>query len=321
MSKTRKAGHEFSEERSPSHPMYVSQWLMAVASSRFTEVNNEYPVISKKIRDEVVMGQDLLPFRRSGFYTTMKVFLQLGLTIKLGDGHGKFLYKLCLLKFMCALCNNDRTADDDVLMQMIAKMARRTDKIEKCAATAPDLGSDLIAFKDGVKKDAIETVRSVRKKLNERFEAIQANERRLSDQKPLPRLDFERDITHQIPKLTKYFIMRDAEIVWEAVDNFPRPRRIIRHSWETKTFPDVQQLKAVSGEIDTLQLLADFEHWILNLGTYYHSSSSMRQLAKEYMLKAQSFYQNDCIGYSRMVLVMLKIIQVSLKSTDCCKRI
>lgn len=83
MSKSRKAGREFSEERNVPQPMYISQWLVAVASSRCTEVNDACPVISKKVRDEVIMGQENLPFRRSGFYTSMKMFLQLALTIEL----------------------------------------------------------------------------------------------------------------------------------------------------------------------------------------------------------------------------------------------
>lgn len=315
MSKAKKVGHEFDEVRNVPHPMYVSQWLMAVASNRSTEVNTECHLISKKMRDEVIKGEHKLPFRRSGFYITMKVFLQLGLTIELGDERGKFLYKLVMLSFMLPLYHA-KTIDDDIAIQMMAKIARRTDKTESYAASADYLENDIISLKNDIIVSGRETIRSIRERLNRKFEAIQVYEMKKSDIKALPKLQFEQDKTHQIPRTLKYTKLRKSDTVSEAVPDSTKVRKILRH--HDKTLPDIDKIHGLSygaSEIDVLLFLADIEHWILDvldesiseLDAHY-----LRRLATTYMSKAQTFYKNDCFGYSRMVLTMLKIIQVIL---------
>lgn len=310
MPKSQKAGHGFVEVRNVPHPMYVSQWLVATASSRSSQVNKQFPVISKKMRDEVGMGQEYLPFRRSGFYTAMKVFLQLGLTIEMGEVRGKFVYKLVMLKLMSGFCNK-HPIDSDIVMQMLAKIARRIDKMRFFSECADELGNELITLKDMIIDDAVETIRVARKKLNANFDAMQTN----VSLREMQRLPFEQGVNHQIPKLLAYIEKRNEKSASESVDNSPNAKHIPRHAWENMAFPDVNQLSQVSGEIDVLQLLADFEHWTLvALEENYrkYTASSIRTLATMYMTKAQSFYQNDCFGYSKMVLVMLKIIQVHM---------
>lgn len=317
---SRKVGREFPEVRNVPHPMYVSQWLMGVASNRDSEVNNECPVISKKMRDEVIKAikpkadkEHELPFRRSGFYTAMKVFLQLGLTIELGAERGRFVYKLVMLKFMSQLCQ-PHPVDADIAMQMLAKMARRMEKIANYDGFTDDLGKDLSELKNVVFADVGKTIRSERERLDANFVAIQAEEHGTSHLKALPRLPFERDIDHKIPKLLAYIEERNAISVSDRVDNYPKPRRIFRHAWQNMAFPDVTLLEKVSDEVDVLQLLADFEHWVLVAfdETYNRFGvHQLRQFATAYMSKARSFYEKDCFGYSKMALVMLKIVQVN----------
>lgn len=315
MTKTKKCGHEFDEVRNVPHPMYVSQWLMAVASNRSTEVNKECHMISKKMRDEVIKGEHKLPFRRSGFYIAMKVFLQLGLSIELGDERGTFLYKLVMLSFMLP-SYHEQAIDDDIAIQMMAKIARRMDKIENCAASADYLENDLIGLKNDIIAVAREKIRIIREKLDRKFKAIQANERKKLNLEPLPRLQFEQDTIHQIPRTLKYTESRKTETVSNAVNDSPKARKIIRHQWLDETLPSVDNMYRLSygaSEIDVFLFLGDIEHWILDvldenypeLGADY-----LRTLATEYMSKAQTFYKNDCFGYSRMLLTMLKLIQV-----------
>lgn len=290
--------------------MYVSQWLLAIASSRSSKVNEEFPMISKKMRDEVIMGQEYLPFRRSGFYTALKVFLQLGLTIEMKGKRGKFVYKLVMLKFMSGFCIKP-SVDADIVIQMLAKIARRIEKIRSSVECAGELGIELITMKNMIMDDAMETIRVTRETLNANFDVMQTNVRL----REMQRLPFEQDVNHQIPKLLAYIEKRNAESASESVDNNPYAKHITRHAWENMTFPDVNKLSQVSGEIDVLQLLADFEHWILvALEENYrkYTATKIRTLATAYMSKALSFYQNDCFGYSKMVLVMLKIIQVHM---------
>lgn len=96
----------------------------------------------------------------------------------------------------------------------------------------------------------------------------------------------------------------------DPVDNYPKPRHIIRHAWQNTAFPDVDLLKNVSDEVDSLQLLADIEHWVFVAFDENYNKFGAKQLGhfvSAYMSKAHSFYTNDCFGYSKMVLVMLKI--------------
>lgn len=313
MAKVQKVGREFDEVRNARHPQYVSQWLMAAASNRSTEAIKECRVISKKMRDEIIKGDQKLPFRRSGFYIAMKVILQLGLTIQLGEERGHFLYKLTMLKFMRPSYN--QVIDDDIAMQMLAKLARRMDKIENRAASANNLGNDLICVKNDVITASRKTIRSVRGHMDKKFAAIQADELKKSNLKKLPRLHFEQDIIHQMPKTLEYIGLRKAKREPNSVDDSPKLRQIIRHQWFDKGLPDVNKLKRLSyaGDTEVLLLLGDIEHWVLEvLDQNYPELQApyLRELATAYMSKAQTFYENDGFGYSRMVLAMLKIIQV-----------
>lgn len=372
MAKVQKSGREFSEQRDEPHPMYCSQWLLGVVSNRSTVVEKEYRVISKKMRDEIIMGAGSLPFRRSGFYTAMKVFLQLSLTIVLGDERGKFLYKLIMLKFMCR-SYNDKTIDDDIAVQIITKMARRMDKIAHYSKSFNELGSELVELKNAIICSAQDFVKDVRTKMDKKNRSILESECKRSKLQPLPGLLFERDIIHKIPKILRYIEFRKQNIVSESVNetskprpiirqpslyrqntyhvtfgnfeniheapsNFmyaniraeyspywsdetlsksatktPQPREITRHPWQNVDRPEVHKIQNVYGEIDTLQLLSDVENWILaTLDRNYPNLDAeyLYELTAAYKSKAQEFYRDDCFGYTKMVLAMLKIIQV-----------
>lgn len=315
MPKSQKSGAEFSNKKNVAHPMYVSQWLMAATSNRCTKVNDEFPVISKKMRDELIVAKGLL-FRRSGFYTAIKVFLQLGLTIELGEKRGKLLFKLVMLDFMCGACKH-RIVDDDIAVQMLAKMARRMDKIKHFSASVDEIGNHLIGHKNAILVNTGNAIERIRIKLQQKFGAIQAKECKISTLESMARLPFEQDIFHKIPKIMKFIKFRSSETTTEPVVNYRKPRQIIRHYCDNTTFPDVNLLRKVYDELDVLQLLVDVENWVLEKSDEnYHNFSvtSLRALATEYMSKADKFYKDDCFGCSKMVLVLLKIIQVCISS-------
>lgn len=319
MAKVQKVGREFDEVRNVAQPMYISQWLMAVVSNRSTEVNGKYPLISKKMRDEIIKHEQKLPFRRSGLYMAMKVFLQLGLTIELGEERGKLLYKLVMLSFMLPSYNT--TIADDIATQMIAKISRRMDKIVSLAASTDNLGNDLICAMNDVKTATHKRVRFVRKVLDKKFEKIQAEAQKRSNLIKMPRLAFEQDIVHQMKRTLEYTTQRKAEIVSNAVSETNKTRGMTRHQWHDKSLPDLDQMRRFeynyhdegNSGVNKLLFLADVEHWVLDTlhkGCPNLDATYLHQLGTKYMGEAQKIYKNDCIGYSRMVLVMLKIIQV-----------
>lgn len=112
---------------------YVSKWLITLLMDENSAVatEDEFPVITKKIRDEAWgNGEDF--FRRSSFYMSVKAMLQHSLTMELGADAGESLYKIFMLKFLIGTCvpYMDRTSFDiDLLSQMIAKLARRIEKL------------------------------------------------------------------------------------------------------------------------------------------------------------------------------------------------
>lgn len=71
------------ENADVSRPKDMSQWLIGAVSNRNSQVAIDFPIVSKKMRDDPGTG-----FRRSGLWIAMKVFLQLGLTITLGEWNG-----------------------------------------------------------------------------------------------------------------------------------------------------------------------------------------------------------------------------------------
>lgn len=78
--------------------------------------------------------------------------------------------------------------------------------------------------------------------------------------------------------------------------------------------PDVREFTKFRNNDETLQLLNYVENWVLKhldeRETKHPKAKYFRELANKYLAKAQNFYKNDPLGYSKMVLTMLKIIQV-----------
>lgn len=81
----------------------IAQWLLPTLGNRSSQMATpaEFPVVSKKIRDEIL--GDRKPFRRSAYWTISKVLLQLGLTIEYGGKRGILLYKLIMLRYFVFL--------------------------------------------------------------------------------------------------------------------------------------------------------------------------------------------------------------------------
>lgn len=307
--KSRKAGNQFDEFRDVNSTLNVSQWLLGSVSDQHSANDETFPVVTKKIRDEVVLNGSAKPFRRSGLYLTLKVFLQVGLTIHLGEDAGKTVYKIFMLKFlseMCDIFNGMKTMDIDcdVAVQCLAKTARRIEKLSTVVGDEHQCHGLWISSRS----EAIETISNVRKKLDEKWESIQsvhAKERRVE---PMPELHFQADKVHRMEKLSKCIASRKADKSKLPIENSETDKTIYRHYGEE--MPSVDLLQKSLSEIERLQYLIDVENWILGSLNETHDVKNVRRLAKTYFDNANCFYAADPIGYSRMVLAMLKVIQV-----------
>lgn len=196
---------------------HVSKWLMTVLSDdqSKTASPNEFPIITKKIRDEQLGETHKNYFRRSACYMSTKVILQHSLTMQLGAKPGKFLYKIVMLNFLIKMCTFYKSTkcaafDIDLLSQMIAKMARR---IEKLTEIRPNDVTDeeTATFYDETIHEAKETIAMIREKINHQIENIQVTDARSTRLHPLTDLNFESDICHQMPTLREYLDERLEE--------------------------------------------------------------------------------------------------------------
>lgn len=119
ISLSRKSGKNVEEIRDVNDTIFISGWLPALLVTKESSQSfGDIPRIEKKIRDSVVRKNNvgnkekcsfssiqvynkaLLPFRRSGMWTTVKVVLNISLVRDLDDVAGLFLYKIIIVRLM-----------------------------------------------------------------------------------------------------------------------------------------------------------------------------------------------------------------------------
>lgn len=299
-----------------SCPKDVSQWLFGAVSNRHSYAARDIKTISKKMRDEPGQG-----FRRSGFWIAMKVFLQLGLTISLGEMHGKYVYKLIMIRFLSTMCSylceyTEASLNVETAIGMIAKTARRIDKLDNFT-DANVYTHSMVNLTVEVQAEAIECISKVRQILNAHHKRMKDTEDikcHLSTQK---RLKFDRHVIHRLSfDLINY--LEQTENTNGRVQNESPKTNCHDESQEvifnSTVKPDVREFAKIKNDDETLHLLNYVENWVLKHldepDTKPPKAKYFRELANKYLAKAQNFYRNDPLGYSKMVLTMLKIIQV-----------
>lgn len=299
-----------SDKADPSSSKYVSQWLIGAVSNCDSRVADDFPIISKKMRDEPTQF-----FRRDGLWIAMKVFLQLSLTITLGEERGKYIYKLIMLKYMANICSDLSKYADwrpnsiDRAVEMIAKVARRVEKLTEMP--------DYVLLANDVKQEALDCISMVRKHVQKQHEEV-CSESYSKENKKMSRLaKLRSDMDHKLsPELIGYLESRKNA-------NYRIPLKVKKATedeeidFDPTTPPDIgkiAKLELDGNDHETLRLLCEAENWVL---TYLDETQDtcdvqyLRDLTNEYLPKARHFYRDEPVGYSRMVLTILKIIQVS----------
>lgn len=188
---------------------HVFRWLMTLLADEkcTTPSSEQIPIITKKIRDES-FGETKQQFvRRSAVYMSTKAMLQHSLTMQLGAENGKFLYKIVMLKFLIeilAIYKSTKycTFDVDLLSHMIAKLARRIEKLSELRPTS--ITDDIDEFCEDVIREAKTTIEAIRAKIDRQIQHIQNNDEKYAQLRPLTDLDFEADICFDIKTLDEY---------------------------------------------------------------------------------------------------------------------
>ncbi|KAJ6635827.1 hypothetical protein Bhyg_14413, partial [Pseudolycoriella hygida] len=305
---------------------YVSQWLLPMLSKSENVVLRQttFPIISKKIRDDVLgMKQNAESFRRCSYWTFLKAILQFYLTIEFGETTGKVIYKLMLLRFMAILCNfyNTQmytTLKVDVVSHMLAKLARRIEKVKNLLSWLdeghPNKFDGLPDGFETIYNEVIDEVKLViykcREKLDRQISELQIDDESKCQLQPLLHLDFESDVTQKLPNLRKYLDSRLYPPVLNENGATLKIKSYSRHFVDSRDPLDVKVFDRLKNPVEIGIFLSDFENWILY--TLFRTSDCdpvvLRSYSLAYARLATQYYKNDPLAFSRVVLTQIKIL-------------
>lgn len=240
---------------------YISKWLMTILTDEKTTTASidEFPIITKKIRDESFGEHKKYFFRRSNFYISVKVMLQHNLTMQFGAELGKFVYKIVMLKFLIQMCEPYKHPDCfefniDLMSQMIAKMARRIDKlVDKETKT---ITQEIIDFYNDVIREARETIEVIRHKIDAQIQLIQYKDDEMARLPSLNDFDFEADSRQQMSTLNEYLRER-AEMPTESDFSNSKIRKVKSYR---RCFND--RNRTISETINAMEKIDQSIYWI-----------------------------------------------------------
>lgn len=227
--------HEFSDTRDLPEPFLVTEWLVGC----LVPFDASVPITTcqKKIRDQVTLKREQgsgsnLPFRRSGMWLSIKVALQLKLLEIFGGvgnqaGEAKAMHKIILLHILTKLGHQYHLemagedgeilevveVDFDFTTQLMAKLARRADKLEhttssgvKSDGTTPNTDDETEQLKAKCLEHAFFIVCDLNQTMNNRWiEMINADRQtdNSARQAIWNRRNIRSDLNHDIPELQK----------------------------------------------------------------------------------------------------------------------
>lgn len=289
---------------------YISKWLLTVLmdESSITASQQEFPLIKKKIRDEII-GKPTDYFRRSGFYMCVKVILLHNLTHELGHDTAKLLYKIIMLQFLdrkCAVFNERsfKTLNVDLVTEFMAKLARRIEKLSEME------GNQFKELKERVIHNATNTIQQTRCKIDKQIKYIECTDVEKSLLTPLIDLNFESDVFQKVPKLRDYVDKRTNNASQAIDPPAIQVKTYQRHYMEQPNAPPLS-FGEVNCEIERNLFTTDFENWILyklDINETSYGPDNLRTWSTNYISIADSFYKGDQLGVSKSVLVCLKML-------------
>lgn len=248
---------------------YISKWLITLLTDEKSKTasTDECPVITKKIRDECLGKTDKNFFRRSSYYMCVKVMLHHNLTLELGAALGKFVYKIVMLSFLNELCSDYKDPecnefDIDLMTQMIAKMARRIDKLSHNKPPMT-ITKNFCQLYDEVIREAKDTIQVIRRIIDALIKDIQNEDSESAHLSPMINLNFNEDCCYKMPKLIQYLRERlnEAPIPIRTSDTKRKTKsyqRYIKKGIRRPAKFDISQ-----DEMDEAIYWMDFENFVL----------------------------------------------------------
>jgi len=180
--KTKKAGHEFDEERDTASPFLVTDMLIGtlVGLGRSVEPRR----ISKRSKEQVTWNNARLPFHRSPTWLLLRVALRLVLDRPIYKAltafhHGRLLEQACLLGFK-----------GELTFTMAAKVARRMSKLNP-QETLPWM------------QKTVDAIKASHADLDRRWQQVQKNQA-TGQASLLKQLCFQQDTDLGLPELKQH---------------------------------------------------------------------------------------------------------------------
>ncbi|KDQ10210.1 hypothetical protein BOTBODRAFT_178408 [Botryobasidium botryosum FD-172 SS1] len=299
--KTRKAGTVLSEYRETTDPMFITDMLAAILAGFSRPADTKK--IQKRIGDDVVWSDALLPWRRSPMWLVIRVTLQT--TLFNADSHVdyKSFMLFCMTQLLQDAC--DIGLESDLLHFMRSKLSRRFFKLDGVfspaspSAAAPDFQSTLRACGD---------------LLQRRWTKIQEMQARSPVWNP-ESFDIQQDVQLDLPNSRRYLMERiHANASSKKKTKFTPENTKRLASIDDALNPQLFQ-SVLSRDSNPQLALMDFETYVTKsidewVERSLSSDSSCSHLAEAidiYVTNAKAAYQSNHEQCSIMLLTIFEL--------------
>jgi len=238
----------------------------------------------------------------------IKAVLQIRLVNFYGQSLGLVLYKIILALIMNSILSHElvNCLDSDLKSQAIKKLSRRIYKLnslnshEQCQSIV-----------NSTIYECSVTIKKLKIVMQLELDSI-LNNSTMTQIDP-SKINIKRDFYHHIPEFKQK--INYLKFLKYSRENFPNVELDIwKRNKSTSIFPRISFLKLYENEnYDSVMQLYEIECWVfaqklnLKLGEKF-DSSRIFSILDNYYQTAQSFYDNDELGNSRMILASLKMV-------------
>jgi hypothetical protein len=320
-----KAGNRFAEIRDVANPKMITDWATLALCKEDSREAQMFPKIQKKIRDDVMWNSGLLPFRRSGLWFTAKVAIHTCLIRELGEELGKAVFKAFMIKvmnFVLMEFSKQSTHHWDIKMQMMAKIARRIEKLKqqnlilsRCPTKKESSFSKVQTCVNLVENEVVRSLKSLRVTMDAEWMNMSSSQfHPVSEINSTP-AQIQKDLHHSMPLLTAEILKRHQHPQRQTSrGGIPKPNCPDRLNFSENVFPKVPSSSGYAGDFE----LWEIETWIMkNIRSYVGRalsdetvSSTIREFIISYATKATSQYTEDPVATSRKVFTILRCLRV-----------
>lgn len=214
-------------------------------------------------------------------------------------------YLTAMLNFYCAPLYP--TLKVSLVRQLQAKIARRIEKINETFGEQLDQHPDY----QNVINDACIVLKKTRKLVNGQIQDLQTSIEVKSTLGTLKELNFEVHARQSVRKLQDYLTKRLEEPETDQTEQRLVIKDFVRHPFDKPGMPSLKYFTKLKGNIAIGMFLYDFENYILyKCDENDHRLPELREMSAQYGARAAKHYVGDQLGYSRMLLTHLKIVQM-----------